>query len=113
MQARKAALQGRPQLSAMCAMLVIRRTFYKYKGRGRDAPSILKFLNMVCNQSSDQVSCVHARLSHMHTHTGMHSIPMRKVPLSEACTVYVACMSRSQQGAAAHLRSHCVAHSVG
>lgn len=31
----------------------LRRTFYKYKGKARDADSLLRFLNMVCNQNSD------------------------------------------------------------
>ncbi|KAJ9527948.1 hypothetical protein QJQ45_005604 [Haematococcus lacustris] len=31
------------------------RTFFKYKGRGRDSSSLLKFLNMVCNQNEDHM----------------------------------------------------------
>jgi len=37
-------------LPAFCAFPKQSRTFYKFKGSSRDAESLLKFLNMTCNQ---------------------------------------------------------------
>lgn len=44
-----------PCVATRAAITHHRRTFYKYKGKARDAKSLLKFMNMVCNQSEDRV----------------------------------------------------------
>ena len=46
---------GTPSLPAFCIFPKNSRTFFKYKGANRDANSLLKFVNMVCNQSDDRL----------------------------------------------------------
>lgn len=46
---------GVPSLPAFCIFPKNSRTFYKYKGVNRDAPSLLKFVNMVCNQNEERL----------------------------------------------------------
>ena len=46
---------GTPSLPAFCIFPKNSRTFFKYKGTSRDANSLLKFINMVCNQNEDSL----------------------------------------------------------
>jgi len=46
---------GQKYLPAFCVFPKGSKTYYKYKGRNRDANSLLSFLNMVCNQQDDVV----------------------------------------------------------
>jgi hypothetical protein len=46
---------GTPSLPAFCIFPKNSRTFFKYKGTSRDANSLLKFINMVCNQNEERL----------------------------------------------------------
>ncbi|GAX80121.1 hypothetical protein CEUSTIGMA_g7559.t1 [Chlamydomonas eustigma] len=46
---------GIPAVPAFCIFPRNSRTFYKYRGTSRDAESLLKFLNLVCNQNESRV----------------------------------------------------------
>lgn len=46
---------GVPSLPAFCVFPKKSRTFYKYKGETRTAESLLKFVNMVCNQNESRL----------------------------------------------------------
>ncbi|KAG2500811.1 hypothetical protein HYH03_001573 [Edaphochlamys debaryana] len=66
------------------------RTFYKYKGRSRDADSLLRFLNMTCCSQQEQMWALEPRKATGATRTVslgdklQHSLPLGMTPTAAA-----------------------------